>query len=150
MAYFSFLMLVSTSLAESASSTTPVLKLFPARALRLPQAKEMEGFTAHLAEDKLKQEGRRGRNCQIVMKTFKGKYFDHDYHFFYLDISAACTQETEHPGRDRHRCEQAEATRLPHLLYIMVPLEIHSNTMHSVAGRSGLGLAPSRGSAQPV
>lgn len=68
----------------------------------------------------------------------------------YLNIATAGTQETEHSRCDRHGGEQAEATRLPHLLHIMVPLEIHSDTMHSVAGRSGLGLAPSRGSALPV
>lgn len=56
MAYFSFLVLAPTDLAESAPSTTPVLKLLLERALRLPQAKEMERFTAYLAEDKLKKE----------------------------------------------------------------------------------------------
>lgn len=57
MAHFSFLVLASTGLAESASSTTPVLKLLLERALCFPKAKEMEWFTAHLAEDKLKGTG---------------------------------------------------------------------------------------------
>jgi len=52
-AYFSFLVLAATRLTEPASSTTPVLKLLLEGALRLPQAEEMEGLTAHLAEDKL-------------------------------------------------------------------------------------------------
>lgn len=56
MAYFSFLVLAPTGLAVSASSTTPVLKLLLERALRFPQAKEMERFTAYLAEDKLHAE----------------------------------------------------------------------------------------------
>lgn len=55
MAYFSFLVLTPTGLAESASSTTPVLKLLLERALRLPQAKEMERLTAYLAENKLER-----------------------------------------------------------------------------------------------
>lgn len=59
MAYFSFLVLAPTGLAVSASSTAPVLKLLLERALRFPQAKEMERFTAYLAEDKLHAERER-------------------------------------------------------------------------------------------
>lgn len=54
MAHFSFLVLASTGLAESAPSTAPVLQLLLERALRFPQAKEMERLTAHLAEHKLR------------------------------------------------------------------------------------------------
>lgn len=54
MAHFSFLVLASTGLAESAPSTAPVLQLLLERALRFPQAKEMEGLAAYLAEDKLR------------------------------------------------------------------------------------------------
>lgn len=57
MTHFSFLVLASAGLAESASPTAPVLKLLLERALRFPKAKEMEWFTAHLAEDKLKGKG---------------------------------------------------------------------------------------------
>lgn len=46
-------MLASTGLAESAPSAAPVLQLLLERALRFPQAKEVERFTAYLAEDKL-------------------------------------------------------------------------------------------------
>lgn len=69
---------------------------------------------------------------------------------FYLHVAAAGAQEAQQPGRDRHGGEQAEAASLPHLLHVVVPLEIHSDAMHSVAGDSGHGVAPSRGSAQAV
>lgn len=58
--HFSFLVLASAGLAESAPPTAPVLKLLLERALRFPKAKEMEWFTAHLAEDKLRDTGRGG------------------------------------------------------------------------------------------
>lgn len=41
-------------MAKAASTTTPVLPLFLMGAFCLPQAEEVEGFTAHLAENKLK------------------------------------------------------------------------------------------------
>lgn len=69
MAYFSFLVLASAGLAESASSTTPVLELLLERALRFPQAKEMERFTAYLTEDKLKIQRKREK-----LHIKKGEY----------------------------------------------------------------------------
>lgn len=158
MAYFSFLVLAPTGLAVSASSTTPVLKLLLERALRFPQAKEMERFTAYLAEDKLHAERERERKTCLNISSAsawmkgssKGGGKKENQDDFYLRISTACTQKAEHPGCDRHRGEQAEATSLPHLLHIMVPFEIHSDTMHSVAGCSRIHLAPSRGSALRV
>lgn len=66
MAYFSFLVLAPTGLAESASSTTPVLKLLLERALGLAQAKEMERFTAYLAEDELETSRRKQRGKKHV------------------------------------------------------------------------------------
>lgn len=95
MAYFSFLVLASTGLAESASSTTPVLKLLLERALWFPQAKEMEWFTAYLAEDKLHMErnkppetgrGRKTKAIRIQGKRSrykkKKKHFQDDNNFF--------------------------------------------------------------------
>lgn len=52
--YFGFLILPATDVAKAASATTPVLPLFLMGAFGLPQAEEVEGFTAHLAENKLK------------------------------------------------------------------------------------------------
>lgn len=54
-------MLASAGLAESAPPAAPVLKLLLERALRFPEAKEMEWFAAHLAEDKLRGEEGKGR-----------------------------------------------------------------------------------------
>lgn len=110
----------------------------------------MEWFTAHLAEDKLRDTGRGGRKLEVWITREWGKNITRDLKCLYLDVSAARAQEAEQPGRDRHGGEQAEAASLPHLLHIVVPLEIHSDAMHSVAGDPGHHLALSRGSAQAV
>lgn len=47
-------------MAEAAAAATPVLPLLLQRALSLPQAEEMEGLAAHLAEDKLEEKEREG------------------------------------------------------------------------------------------
>lgn len=73
MAHFSFLVLASTGLAVSAPSTAPVLKLLLERALRFPQAKEMERFTAYLAEDKLHHKDVKKKNKNKNKKGFKTK-----------------------------------------------------------------------------
>jgi len=59
--------LAPAHLAEAAASTAPVLPLFFQRALFLPQAKEMERFTAYLAEHKLGRE--KGRNGIRIAAT---------------------------------------------------------------------------------
>lgn len=56
--YFRLLVLEATGMAEATAAATPVLPLLLQRALSLPQAEEMEGLAAHLAEDKLEEERR--------------------------------------------------------------------------------------------
>jgi hypothetical protein len=58
--YFSLLVLEATGVAEATAAATPVLPLLLQRALSLPQAEEMEGLAAHLAEDKLEEKEREG------------------------------------------------------------------------------------------
>lgn len=99
MAHFSFLVLASTGLAESASSTTPVLKLLLERALCFPKAKEMEWFTAHLAEDKLKGDGSSYRERKAEVRIQRNIYTyiysevvkKRQLKCIYLNISTACT-----------------------------------------------------------
>lgn len=70
-------MLASAGLAESAPPTAPVLKLLLERALRFPKAKEMEWFTAHLAEDKLRDTGRGGRKLEVWITRERGEKTSH-------------------------------------------------------------------------
>lgn len=101
----------------------------------------------HSTPGRRQTEGKGRGELEVSITRGARKHFGN---ILYLDVPTAGAQEAQHSGRDRHGSEQAEAASLPHLLHVVVSLEIHSDAMHSVAGDSGHCVAPSRGSAQAV
>lgn len=135
-------------MAKAASTTTPVLPLFLMGAFCLPQTEEVEGFTAHLAENKLKTT--RHKSTSHHFCSFNSQDKNYKQKTAHLYITTAGTKKAHHRRGDWHRGENAEPTHFPHILNVIVLLEIYSDSMHSIAGRFLLGGAPSRRSALGV
>lgn len=80
-------------MAKAASTTTPVLPLFLMGAFCLPQAEKVEGFTAHLAENKLK----------------KTNHKNTSHNFFWLQFIRQELQTKDSPPL-HYRCWHKEST----------------------------------------